>query len=254
MRSILAATAVLGLIVGNPLATSAEEFATLAAGHRAIFVAHCLKCHAADTAEAGVRLDDLPFEIATVAAAERWQKVLGVLNSGEMPPEDEPAIDTVAKTEFLAELSSALAAARKTIGDQGRIATLRRLNRREYQNTLRDLLAADVDVSTLPDDKGAGSFDTLGSSLFMSSDQFEQYLAMGRKAVTAAIEQWRLSSAPPNPATMRTEVEMAARRHMCWFLNDVYVSTYRRAKAWQAASFTQAGASKSGSPTSRCTI
>ena len=197
--------------------------------------AHCFKCHAADPVEAGVRLDDLPFEIATVAAAERWQKVLGVLNSGEMPPEGEPAIDAAAKTEFLAELSSALAAARKTIGDQGRIATLRRLNRREYRNTLRDLLAADVDVSTLPDDKGAGSFDTLGSSLFMSSDQFEQYLAMGRKAVTAAIEQWRLSSAPPNPATMRTEVEMAARRHMCWFLNDVYVSTYRRAKAWQAA-------------------
>ena len=99
-----------------------------------------------------------------------------------MPPEDEPQPEAAAKTEFLATLSQALATARKTIGDQGRIATLRRLNRREYKNTLRAWLDVDVDASSLPDYKGGGPFDTIGSSLFMSSDQFEQYLALGRKA------------------------------------------------------------------------
>jgi mono/diheme cytochrome c family protein len=54
--------------------------------HRPVLEAHCQKCHGAETQESGVRVDDLPLAIDTVAAAERWQKVLNVLNSGEMPP------------------------------------------------------------------------------------------------------------------------------------------------------------------------
>ena len=223
----------------------ADESLQLARGFLA---ANCLKCHSAGTAEAGVRLDDLAATITTVEAAERWQKVLNVVNGGEMPPEEEPRPDAAAKTEFLAELSVALAAARKTIGDEGRIATLRRLNRREYQHTLRDLLAADVDVGTLPDDKGAGSFDTLGSSLFMSSDQFEQYLAVGRKAVTDAIARWQRSATPPTRKSTRTEVEIAARQQMAGLLHGYFLEGYRRGKAWQAAGSDPAKAKEFGFP------
>jgi hypothetical protein len=197
---------------------------------------NCLKCHSAAEPEAGIRLDDLPPTLTTVEIAERWQKVLNVLNAGEMPPSDEPPPDPVAKTEFLGQLSETLAAARKAIGDQGRIATLRRLNRREYRHTLRELLDAEVDVTSLPDDKGGGSFDTLGSSLFMSSDQFEQYLAVGRKAVTDAVERWQRSAEPPPPRqTVRTEVEIAARRQMAGLLNGYFLAGYRKAKSWEAA-------------------
>ena len=59
--------------------------------------AHCLECHGDKEPAAGVRLDDLPFEIDTVEAAERWQKMLDVLNSGEMPPEEKPRPDDAAK-------------------------------------------------------------------------------------------------------------------------------------------------------------
>ena len=195
-----------------------------------------------------MRLDDLTAAITTVEMAERWQKVLNVLNAGEMPPEEEPRPDAAAKTEFLADLSAALATARKTIGDQGRIAALRRLNRREYRHTLRELLAADVDVSTLPDDKGVGSFDTLGSSLFMSSDQFEQYLAVGRKAVTDAIDRWRQSATPPTRRSERTEVEVAARRQMGGLLNGYFLGGYRNAKHWLASGADPARAKDFGFP------
>jgi len=216
--------------------------------HR-FLAAHCLKCHAEGVEDAAVRLDDLPAAITTVEAAERWQKVLNVLNSGEMPAEDEPQPEAAAKTEFLATLSQALATARRTIGDQGRIATLRRLNRREYKNTLRVWLDVDIDVSSLPDDKGGGPFDTIGSSLFMSSDQFEQYLALGRKAAGTAVARWReAGGAPPPRQTIRTEVEVAARRKVAGVLNGYFLGGYRMARAWQAAGADPAKAKDFGLP------
>jgi len=211
--------------------------------------AHCVRCHSGDTQEGGVRLDDLPNEIATVETAERWQRVLNVLNAGEMPPAEEPRPAAAAKTEFLAELSQSLADARRTIGDQGRTVTLRRLNRREYVNTLQALLDIEIDSANLPDDQAAGSFDTIGSSLFMSSDQFEQYLALGRQAAAAAIDAWRRSAEPQAPPrTVRTEVETAARRQMAGLLNGYFLGGYRKAKEWQAAGADPAKARDYGFP------
>ena len=181
---------------GGPAAQAAADGPAPfdAAGRHTIkqfLAAHCLECHGAKEPAAGVRLDDLPFEIDTVEAAERWQKMLDVLNSGEMPPEEKPRPDDAAKAEVLAVLSRAMVTARAVIGDAGRVSLVRRLNRREYRHTLRDLLgididAAGVDTSGLPDDTGTAAFDTIGSGLFMSSDQFEQYLAIGRAAIEAA--------------------------------------------------------------------
>ena len=65
---------------------------------------------------------------------------------------------------------------------------MRRLNRREYKNSLRELLGVEINVSELPADTGSGGFDTVGSNLFMSSNQFEQYLALGREALDEAFE------------------------------------------------------------------
>jgi hypothetical protein len=216
---------------------------------RGFLESHCVRCHSATRQEGGVRLDDMGFEIATVAVAERWQKVLNVLNAGDMPPADERQPETVAKTEFLAVLSRTLVSARKVIGDQGGIAALRRLNRREYKNTLLALLGVDVDVSSLPDDVGGHDFDTFGASLFMSSDQFEQYLAVGRRAAAEAIDGWRRSAEPAPPRrTVRTEVEVAARRRMAGLLNGYFLGGYRKAKEWQAAGADPAKAREFGFP------
>jgi len=250
----MAYRSLLGSIVIVLVATSLPDAATPAPSsppaldHR-FLVTHCLKCHAEGVEDAAVRLDDLPAAITTVEAAERWQKVLNVLNAGEMPPEDEPQPEATAKTEFLATLSQALATARKTIGDQGRIATLRRLNRREYNNTLRALLDVEIDASSLPDDKGGGPFDTIGSSLFMSSDQFEQYLALGRKAAGTAVARWRdAGGSPPPQQTVRTEVEIAARRKVAGILNGYFLGGYRKAREWQAAGADPAKAKDFGLP------
>ena len=154
--------------------------------HRALLVAHCVKCHSAG-AESGVRLDDLALAIDDVAAADRWQKVLAVVNSGEMPPEDEPQPDPAAKTDFLDDLSNTLADARRLLVDQQGVIAMRRLNRREYAATIRALVGVEIDVADLPPDTGPDSFDTVGGNLFMSSNQFELYLELGRRAIGQAL-------------------------------------------------------------------
>jgi hypothetical protein len=151
--------------------------------HRAFLKEYCVECHNADKQKGKLRLDDIALKLDTVQLADRWQKILNQVNSGEMPPDDSKQPTPVAKADFLEMLSGTLVTARKTIGDAHGQITMRRLNRREYKNTLRDLLGVDMSVNELPADGGAGSFDTVGASLFMSSDQFEQYLALGRQAI-----------------------------------------------------------------------
>ncbi|MFO1020507.1 MAG: DUF1592 domain-containing protein [Planctomycetales bacterium] len=127
--------------------------------------------------------------MTTLESAERWQKVLNALNSNAMPPEEERQPDNKAKADFLEDLANVMVSARQKLLDQKGIKTLRRMNRREYKNTLRELLGVDIDVNELPSDTGTGSFDTISTNLFMSSDQVEQYLALGREALDEAFER-----------------------------------------------------------------
>ncbi|HBP81325.1 MAG TPA: hypothetical protein DD662_02330 [Planctomycetaceae bacterium] len=173
--------------------------------HQAFFKKHCLDCHDSATQEGGVDLETLSFTIATIEQAERWQKVLNVLNSGEMPPEDSEQPDGSEKADFLDELAQTMVSARRSLADSGGRITMRRLNRREYQNTIEQLLGLKVDVSSLPADGGSGAFDTVGSSQFISSDQIEQYLKLGRSALDEAFERQATRQQPAK--TFRVEPE-----------------------------------------------
>ena len=173
--------------------------------HQAFFKKHCLDCHDSATQEGGVDLETLSFTIATIEQAEHWQKVLNVLNSGEMPPEDSEQPDGSEKADFLDELAQTMVSARRSLADSGGRITMRRLNRREYQNTIEQLLGLKVDVSSLPADGGSGTFDTVGSSQFISSDQIEQYLKLGRSALDEAFERQATRQQPAK--TFRVEPE-----------------------------------------------
>lgn len=179
--------------------------------HRAFFKDYCVECHNAEKQKGKLRLDDISFAIESVENAERWQKILNALNSGEMPPEDETQPDKARKTEFLDDLSGTLVIARKVLGDAGGQITMRRLNRREYKNTIRDLLGVEIDVRDLPEDGGTGSFDTVGASLFMSGDQIEQYLTLGRRALD---EHFARAAMTKETFKARTEAEVFGNQRM----------------------------------------
>ena len=154
--------------------------------HRELFQNYCLSCHGPEKQKGKFRVDDLPFKITSLETAEKWQKVLNQMNSGEMPPEDEKQPPNEAKADFLDDLSNTMVAARRALNDQQGMITMRRLNRREYKNTLRELLGVEINVAELPGDTGTGGFDTAGQNLFMSANQFEQYQSLGREALEEA--------------------------------------------------------------------
>jgi hypothetical protein len=172
--------------------------------HAELLENHCFDCHDSTTKEANIDLESLSMNVAEdMATAELWSKVLGALNSGEMPPEDsEPLLDAY-KLAFLEDLSQKMVNARQILSDSGGDIVMRRLNRREYANTVEALLGVRPDVTTLTDDQATSGFDTAGASLFLSSDQIEQYHA-------TAIDNLKLILLPrkrPAAKTVRIEPE-----------------------------------------------
>jgi len=205
MKRTIAITCLL-LLCDFPSRAAEAPHARLDEKHRAFFKDYCTECHNEKKQKGKLRLDDISFVLDSVENADRWQKILNQINSGEMPPEDAKQPERVAKTEFLDSLSHTLMAARRSLGDSGGKITMRRLNRREYKNTIRDLLGVDINVRELPADGGAGTFDTVGSSLFMSSDQFEQYLALGRQALDEHFARY-VTPSGAKPRLMHVEAE-----------------------------------------------
>lgn len=212
-------------------AFAAAPKAVLNEKHRTVFKEYCASCHNAEKQKGKLRLDDIPFTVDTIERADVWQKILNALNSGEMPPEEEKQVPANLKVEFLDDLAQTLVVARKTLSDSGGNIAMRRLNRREYKNTLRDLLGVEVDVRDLPTDGGAGTFDTVGSSLFMSSDQFEQYLTIGRRALDE-----HFARAVPVARTFKkhVETEEVALKEVSAGVNN-YRKGMERFQKWAAA-------------------
>jgi hypothetical protein len=185
-------------------ANAAEVQVSVPVRHRGVLERHCQSCHGADKQKGKFRLDDLSLEIGDVETAERWQKVLNALNSGEMPPEEEKQPRAEEKADLIDDLSTVMVLARKALADRNGAVVMRRLNRREYGNTLRRLLGVEINVTELPADSGSGSFDTVGANLFMSANQFEQYMGLAREALDEALE-WRANVGVERKIRMEAE-------------------------------------------------
>lgn len=147
---------------------------------------HCLRCHGEKTQEADFRVDtQLTADLSDRINRQRWNEVVDVLNSHSMPPESEPqpkAESTAAVVDFITN-QTLLA---ETISRSSSVV-LRRLNRSEYRNTIRDLIGVDFDTSGFPQDPPAGGFDNNGSALTMSPLHLELYYNAARQILDRAI-------------------------------------------------------------------
>lgn len=196
------------IALGAPLSLHAQDppLAHMPEEHFAFFENYCVECHDDLTTEGSLDLYEVDFDLTTIESAETWQKILNSINSGEMPPKDEKQATEEDKAAFLEALSQQLVEARALLSDTGGEITMRRLNRREYENTIYDLLGIEVDAGDLPADSNPGGFDTAGGSLFFSSDQFEQYYKIAKRILNGAVV-WEKR---PEPKTVRTELETVA--------------------------------------------
>ena len=157
-------------------ASSAQELPTKA---HTFFEHHCLECHDTETAKGNLDLAKLALSPDDSKNYALWVKIHDRAQAGEMPPTKKPRPDSIALQGFLTEVAKPLIAAdTKREAIEGR-TTLRRLNRYEYENTLRDLLQAPwLQVKNfLPEDGEAHRFNKIGDALDISHVQMAQYLA-----------------------------------------------------------------------------
>lgn len=217
-------------VVSVPYLAAETMPASMDRKHFGFFEKYCLNCHDDLTEKGSVNLEDLPFTLDTIESADRWKKVLNSLNSGEMPPEEKKQPSSKEKEVFLADLSDAMDLARRQLSDSGGDAALRRLNRREYENTIFDLLGVEIDTSGLPNDSTSRGFDTDGASLFLSPDQIEQYLVIAKQALTDVL----LYEVPEEPVTIRVEPEVETNERVAALLRNV-TRNYKKFRGWKAS-------------------
>lgn len=155
---------------------------------RAFLTQHCLECHGAAKPKGMFRIDKLSGDFGDQAVRERWLAVLKRVRAGEMPPKAKPrpqATEITAITGWISARAEAAEAARRAA--EGRVV-LRRLNRVEYENTVRDLLGADVNLKDLLAlDGSMDGFDNVGAALHLSSFAMERYLDAADTALNLAI-------------------------------------------------------------------
>ena len=176
----------------------------------ALIQRYCLDCH-----DSGIRKGDVVLENVDpqnpAADPEFWEKVIQKLHHRQMPPLDEPRPDEASYNQVVAELSSRIDRAAATKPNPGRTETFRRLNRTEYQNAVRDLLALDIDATALlPNDEPAHGFDnvTVGN---LSPTLLERYVSAAQKIARLAVGAPRKT---PGGDTFRVRPDLTQEEHV----------------------------------------
>ncbi|MCY3843956.1 MAG: DUF1592 domain-containing protein, partial [Acidobacteria bacterium] len=176
-----------------------------AASTRALLDRFCVTCHNDRLRTAGLTLADVdPEHVAADAAT--WEKVVRKLRIATMPPSPRPRPDPGAYADAVAYLEGALDRFAEANPDPGRPA-VQRLNRTEYVNAIRDLLALEVDGrALLPADESSYGFDNVGDVLSVSPGLLERYLLAAARISRSAVGDPTLR---PTTAAYRTSPLLA---------------------------------------------
>jgi len=193
------------LLLVSGMALAALVLETAAAPQKveepaAVLNKYCVTCHSDKAKTGGLSLEnanltDIP------KGAETWEKVIRKVRAGMMPPPGMPRPEKLALDTFASYFETSLDKAAAAKPNPGRLA-MHRLNRAEYANAIRDLLAIDVDSAALlpPDDESSG-FDNIADVLTMSPSLMERYLsaswnisrtAVGNMEIGASTQVYRV--------------------------------------------------------------
>lgn len=196
---------------------------------------YCLSCHAGDQPAAELSLDSFTDNHSLIENRDIWERILDMLTTGQMPPSDSDRFPSIEASEsFVAHIEAIFENADRTAKpDPGRV-TVRRLNKVEYKNTVRDLLGADFNpTENFPADDVGHGFDNIGDVLTMSPLLMERYLEAAEAIATRVI----LLDPPPPSKRYRGGSGLQPRH------DDVPDERYRlldptATEAWKSGPFT----------------
>jgi mono/diheme cytochrome c family protein len=171
---------------------------------------YCVACHNARLASGGLSLDSLD-PLRPAEHGEVWEKVVRKLQTRVMPPAGARRPDEPAYRRLIESITGSLDRAAAERPDVGRIV-LRRMNRSEYANAIRDLLALDIDASSLlPADDSAYGFDNNADVLGLSPSLQERYLSAAAKISALAVGDL---SRGPVAETYRVRQDLSQNAHI----------------------------------------
>jgi len=170
---------------------------------------YCIDCHSGDAAESGIAIDQLLESPDLTADRRAWDKIAGMLRVQAMPPDEAERPSDEEYRQAFQWLSGELDVLdRRQPPDPGRV-TVRRLNRAEYNNTVRDLFGIDIrPADAFPADDVGYGFDNIGDVLSLPPLLMEKYLDAAEQIVEVV-----LPLGPPEPANERIEAERFAIRN-----------------------------------------
>jgi len=208
---------------------------------RPYFKKHCLECHGSKKEKGDLNLEtQLQNTFLDPAEKSKWDEILNSVNSHEMPPEDEPQPDPKEAAVFADWVLKELT--RAEISKKSNRVVLRRLNRAEYVNTIRDLLDIDFDPEFFPEDPPAAGFDNIGTALTLSPLHLELYYDAARQIIDDAIVtggqppsiKWRFEPEISTKGADRTRVERGNNRILLNMGNNKEVDgfTVLRISGW----------------------
>jgi mono/diheme cytochrome c family protein len=214
VRCLLVASILAGGLISVDWAQEPAKPAPQAKLERAViqqFVTkYCAACHNSKDRRAGLALDTVSADDVT-AHPDVWEKVVRKLTTRQMPPIGKPRPDDAMYDALVAGLEAKLDQAAAAHPDPGRTPTLRRLNRTEYQNAIRDLLALEIDAAALlPADEANHGFDTapLGD---LSPTLLDRYITAAQKISRLAIGK---PPRTPNSDTFRVQADVTQEGHV----------------------------------------
>lgn len=167
-----------------------------------ILARHCFDCHSDGIRKGGVEFDAHRDLDTLFADRDLWAKVRDQIDFHLMPPPDDPQPTPEERQALVSWIDNRIFWVDPANPDPG-VVTMRRLNRAEYHNTIRDLLGVEIDTPTLlpPDDSGYG-FDNIGDVLTVSAAHVERYHSAAATALDAALVAGSASHTrliPPRP-------------------------------------------------------
>lgn len=171
-----------------------------------LFETYCIRCHGPEKSKGKVTLHTLQGDLVAGKQLDRWEKILDVIKSGEMPPEDERQPEPAQRQALARWIESGLKASVATASTEVGEPTARRLTNIEYENTLRDLLGFKLSViDRLSEDPVKPyHFNNTADLMRMGPEQIDRYLEVARYAMASAIVD------PGKPKVFTTKLTWSA--------------------------------------------
>ncbi len=185
LRIVIVALPLLWFAAGPPARQAQTSFEGTVVP---FFAENCVACHNERRPAGGLNLESYKTAAAIAQHPETFEQILQRVQHGEMPPKGAPQPSAADVKRFASVLTGELARVEKTVRpDPGRV-TARRLNRAEYNNTVRDLLGvASRPADDFPQDDSGYGFDNIGDVLSLSPVLMEKYLTAAERVAREAV-------------------------------------------------------------------